>query len=743
MLRETKSLTILGIQNKVFILFLKTQRSLLSLLVATASGALLASGPVTAQVGDHSLCHSPNALKAEPLTPIAGGELMLQAREGEARDQHYRFLGDVLVRFEQKMLRADEANYDDQRQQLQAQGRVHFQIPGLIASGDAATLELASHKGSVQQAQYQLSEQGGRGRAEEIRVHGESVDLQGATYTTCPGDKPSWQLSATSINLDRDANEGVARHVTLELAEVPVFYWPYVSFALEGRKSGFLAPSLGYSETNGSDITLPYYLNIAPNRDATLFPRTISERGAQLGAEFRYLNASNGGVAYGEHIVDDQLFGADRSLFSWHHAGEIDDNWTYGSRLEHVSDRQYFADLGTNLAATNQTQLERSAQMRVGAQQWSFEALVQDYQTLGSGQEPHRRLPQLHYQHRWKQAWLQSELRAQYTFFQHEELANGQRLIVEPVFTSGYDSQAGYAKPRLRLRHSQYILEGDGSDNDRNPSVNTPVFSVDSGLRFIRFASTYEQTLEPRLFYTHTPYQQQNSLPNFDTGALDFSFSQLFRDYRYNGGDRVGDEERLTLGLSSRFIDSIDGRERLRLSLAHATYLQDQRVRLASENKIEQGDERVAAEVASEFLPNWQVNSSIFHDPSAKRPDKAAIRVNYETNQHGIDVGARYRKDLLKQIGGSAYTSLNGQWRVAAKWLYSLQQERTAEVMLGAEYVSCCWRLRIIAQEYITDELHTDRNVGVEIELNGLASVGQKTQPRLSREVMGYRPEGN
>ncbi|EFK97211.1 organic solvent tolerance protein, partial [sediment metagenome] len=98
-----------------------------------------------------------------------------------------------------------------------------------------------------------------------------------------PGGQCDWFLRASELNLDRTTQIGTAYHASVELKGVPILYAPWMTFPLtRERKSGFLAPSFGSTGRSGSEFTLPYYWNIAPNRDATISPRLMQKRGLQL-----------------------------------------------------------------------------------------------------------------------------------------------------------------------------------------------------------------------------------------------------------------------------------------------------------------------------------------------------------------------------------------------------------------------------------------------------------------------------
>jgi hypothetical protein len=92
------------------------------------------------------------------------------------------------------------------------------------------------------------------------------------------------------ISLDQEEETGYAEGAVLSFKGVPILPVPAMSFPLgDKRKSGLLPPTIGLDNKNGLELTLPYYWNIAPNRDATLYPTLMTKRGIDLGGEFRYL----------------------------------------------------------------------------------------------------------------------------------------------------------------------------------------------------------------------------------------------------------------------------------------------------------------------------------------------------------------------------------------------------------------------------------------------------------------------
>src|SRR5699024_887692 len=132
----------------------------------------------------------------------------------------------------------------------------------------------------IEQASYLIHAEGLRGSAEVI-VYTDAdgiITIGNGAFTRCePGDN-SWQLAGEDIRLDREAGQGTARHVTLRVKDLPLFYLPWVRFPItDERMSGFLAPVIGSTRDGGLDLATPYYLNLAPNYDATFTPRVLSD----------------------------------------------------------------------------------------------------------------------------------------------------------------------------------------------------------------------------------------------------------------------------------------------------------------------------------------------------------------------------------------------------------------------------------------------------------------------------------
>ncbi|MEJ2347081.1 MAG: LPS assembly protein LptD, partial [Gammaproteobacteria bacterium] len=588
-----------------------------------------------------------------------------------------------------------------------------------------------------------------RGKADKVeKVNASITRLQGATYSTCPAGRKDWELRAQQVELDQATGEGRAKDVTLRLGRVPVLYAPSLSFPIDDRrKSGFLAPSIGNSSTSGAEIGIPYYWNIAPNRDATVSARVLSKRGLQLGGEYRYLTSNSRGTVSADYLPNDRVYGQDRYLFAYRQQGHYASHWRTDVDFNQASDTQYFQDLGSSLSTASATSLDRRVDLRYDNGPWSALARLQSLQQLGATAEPYARLPQL---------LVRADLpdpRHPLTYHLYGEAVrfapkdnavNGTRLDLYPGLSLNLRGASWFATPTISVRHTQYALDNTAPGAPSDPSRTTPIFSLDSGVYFDRDVHwggrSLIQTLEPRLYYLYVPYRNQSQLPVFDTTSLDFSFQQLFRPNRFVGADRQGDANQLTLALTSRFLDPRGGRELLRASLGEIVYFRHREVTLPAGSPATGSRSDVVGEVAAALARHATVSATLQWDPTAGAADRSVVRYHYQPDrQHIVNVEYRYRRDLLKQTDISALWPLGRRWNGIARWNYSLQDRRTLEAIGGVEYDSCCWALRLVARRYVTaDQGKQNTAIYLQLVLKGLTSVGRGVDDLLEHGILGY-----
>jgi LPS-assembly protein len=714
----------------------------------------LASGEDLPSTDQWELCTihgAPHAALTTSVETTPDGTTVLSADEAEILNQDTVLLrGDIQARQNNQYLRADSATYQKTTDQLHAQGNIEYSRKDLSVNGNNADISLNSNTGTLNDTSYELFSRHAHGVAKSITLENEDITvLQDVTYTTCDIDDNTWLLRSHKLRLNQTDGVGAARNVVLTFEHVPFFYFPYITFPIDDRrKSGFLPPSYGHSSDNGTEVTIPYYLNIAPQFDATLAPRLISRRGAMINSEFRYLTTISHGQLNLEYLPNDKLAGENRNLVQYR------DNASYSNRLSseiqiaHVSDTEYFRELGNSLSISSITNLRQFATLNYQKETWNATALLENYQTvdetISKNARPYQRFPQILFlTQKPEEDWqINYNFTGEYVDFRNDDRISGSRIDLQPNIAFPMRSPGAFLLPTLTMRNTTYALD-ENSAVDTHPSRTLPILSIDSGVFFERDTTWGQQsmihTLEPRLYYLYAPQREQSDIPLFDTGIPDFTFSQLFRNNRFNGSDRVGDANQLSAALTTRFFEKDTGQERLRASIGRIYYFQDREVGLKDEIDTTKTSP-IVAEAIAKLTPTISTKIDLRWDDETRRFDRESLRFQYMPGQRSIfNIAYLLRDPTLEQTDISFIWPLSRQWHVIGRRYYSLLDRRPLETLAGFEYQSCCWRTQIVNRRYVNDDLgETRESLYIQFELKGLTSIGDSIESVLENGILGY-----
>jgi LPS-assembly protein len=717
---------------------------------------------------------SPGALVATPAPGAPGerevrGAVFLRADRLEGDAKRITAIGNVELRTRRETVLADRLSYGLDDQTIHGEGSVVLRRDFDWITGPVLEFQRETQTGFFRNPRFFIAEANGHGDAAEIRFTGPNrYEASDASYTTCVASRPDWYLRTDELEVDNLRKVGTARGVSVHFLDVPVLYAPWLQFPLSNeRKSGFLTPTLGSTGVRGLEIAAPYYLNLAPNYDATLTPRLMTKRGLMLGAQFRYLLGDGSaplGTANGEInaeiLPNDRATGERRSALAWAHNEQFAP-WLAGYwNVNRVSDDKYFVDFADRVAITSQRTLPREGGLAATSGPWSVLARVQSFQTLQDPNAPivppYNRVPQV-LASLADTEWLGLTWSGsgEYARFQQDALVpTGERVVLYPQVAWRREGAAWFFQAKTGVHGREYLLDQTTPAlPDRHPSYAIPITSLDAGLVFERDVEALNtqltQTLEPRAFYVYIPYRNQQGAPVFDTAQDDFNFSQLFSENRYIGNDRIGDANQLTLALTSRFLDRDTGAERLRIAVGQRFYFEDQKVSLT---------EPLRSAATSDFLVSaegrisdaWAMQSLLQYNFDAREVERLNAGMRY-TPSPGSVVNAtwRYTRTLvdpagglttLKQIDLSAQWPVSARWSLIGRWTYSLPDHKTLEAVAGIEYNADCWVLRIVGQRLTTTTQQATTSVFVQLELNGLARVGTSPLELLHRSVPGYVP---
>jgi LPS-assembly protein len=742
-------------------------------------------------------------LLADPATALIG----LSADRGEYRiDESARLDGGVRITQGARRIGAERADYDATTRELVLAGDVRLQEPGLLLRSDAARVDLLEGDARLEDAEFVLYEGGFRGRADALVRENEVLSIEGGEFTRCaPGDR-SWVLAAGRIELPEDSPVGVARNAQVKVKDIPVFWTPYLAFPTsDARKSGWLFPSLSFSDEDGVDLSAPYYLNLAPNADATITPRVMSERGVLLEGEVRQLTGNMRNTLGGAYMPEDDNYDGeltfdefealirrglrqpaefeaeDRWLARFEHEGRWFEGVTTSVDYAGVSDDDYLRDLGTDLSLSSRPQLERTARVRLRRGGLEAQAWAEDIQILERGvPETYRRLPQfdLSWHERFGDVPMVFGVDAQYAEFERDDAAltaardriEGSRVHLVPRFRLPLENAWGFLDAEVAWQYTRWNLDlpaglrqvptndpafPNTAALDDNPKRVLPTGVVDARLRFERDFSIAGtpilHTLEPRLHYLYIEDEDQDDLPLFDTTEYTFGTEQLFRQNRFSGIDRIGDANQLTLALGSRVISRSDGTELLEATVGRILYFDDRDVTLDG-NPADRGTHdtsgwvtdlvvRLGAGLDARALWVW--------DEQAGERDQTRLALRYRPDGRRIfNVGYRTRGEDIEQFDLAFTWPVTPQTALIGRWFYDLEQEEVVEAFGGVQYDDCCWRVRLVGRQFLRnsnglDPTDTETGVFVEVVMKGLAGFDGGLGSVLEDGIHGYREDAN
>lgn len=704
--------------------------------------------------------------------------------------------GNVELRKAGTVIRADRITYDQPTDRAVASGGVRINRKGDVFEGPLLDLKVDAFEGFFTAPSFHFLKSDGHGEASKAEFVDEShTIIHNATYTTClrkPGPDwlPDWILRASRIELDNDEDVGIAYGASVSFKGVPILPIPAISFPLsDKRKSGLLPPIIGLGTDNGIEFAQPYYWNIAPNRDATFTPKLMTHRGIDLGAEFRYLEPEYAGILHANYTPGDRLTDTNRWGLSYSHMGAVPTSLgavQVGANINRVSDDAYWRDFPSNLvsnsplgstttaagAAITQRLLPTDLIAAWGLGAFYGTARVLKWQTLQDVTAPitppYDRAPQLTGRYALTNVGgFDWSFDADYTQFEADRSLtlqpNARRSVGLLQLSRPWVAPAGFITPKVQWHATTYEFDAALADGSRAADSVVPTFSLDSGLVFEREARLFGrdliQTLEPRAFYVYTPYRDQSRLPNYDTGANDFNFATIYTENAFVGHDKISDNNLLTLGVTTRFLDAESGAQLARFGIAQRLRFDDQRVTLNSATPVAQsGFSDVLLGASVNVHDSWALDSTVQYNPRTEQSIRSTIGARYTPGPYQvINAAYRFQRDSSEQLDVSWQWPLNNLWGDMGQDLgfgrgqgpgryygvgrlnYSLSERRLVDTILGVEYDAGCWLARVVLERVQTSTSTATGRLMFQLEFVGFTRLGVSPLSSLTQNISRYQ----
>ncbi|EPR7624100.1 LPS assembly protein LptD, partial [Klebsiella michiganensis] len=631
----------------------------------------------------------------------------------------------------------------------------------------------------------------GRGTADLMKQRGENryTILENGSFTSCLPGSDTWSVVGSEVIHDREEQVAEIWNARFKLGSVPIFYSPYLQLPVgDKRRSGFLIPNAKYSTKNGVEFYLPYYWNIAPNFDATLTPHYMSKRGGVMWEnEFRYLTKAGTGLIEFDYLPSDKIYQDDHSgdsnsrrwLFYWNHSGVVDQVWRFNADYTKVSDPDYFNDFSSKYGSS--TDGYATQKLSAGYANQNFDATVstKQFQVFNrDSSNAYSAEPQLDVNYYQNDVGpFDTHLYGQAVHFvnSNSRMPEATRVHFEPTInlplSNGWGSINTEAK-LLATHYQQSNLDDYNAANgtDYKDSVNRvmPQFKVDGKMVFERdMQENFTQTLEPRMQYLYIPYRDQSKIGSYDSTLLQSDYSGLFRDRTYSGLDRIASANQVSTGVTSRVYDAA-AVERFNISVGQIYYFTEARTgddNINWENNDTRGSLVWAGDTYWRIADDWGLRGGIQYDTRLdnvatgsgtveyRRDENRLVQLNYryaspeyiQATLPSYSTAKQY-KDGISQVGMTASWPIVDRWAVVGAYYYDTNTRKSANQMLGVQYSSCCYAIRVGYERKIngwdnsSSESKYDNTFGFNIELRGLSSnYGLGTQQMLRSNILPYQ----
>lgn len=481
--------------------------------------------------------------------------------------------GNVQMLRQGNRLRADKITWDRKTGKVEASGNVSVSdAQDNIAYGDRIEVTDSLKDGIVENLLLVL-EQGGRLAATKgQRVNGVYI-LDHAAYTACALDEdencprePSWQIKAVKVLYNPEQQRVRYQGARFELFGVPLLSLPHFSHPVGDKGgSGFLVPDVGINGNNGIELTTPYFVKLAPNRDLTITPHFYTQELPMLEGTFRALTDRgayrvSGFATYGSR-TSASLGSASQRDFRGYIEGsgkfQLDPNWSISGSLRRASDRtflrRYNISRDDRLRSTIQAErIDENSYFSLSG--WAFQTL----RTADTGGQMPIALPVMDYRRRMTDPLFGGRIQLQ---------ANTLAI----TRTAGQDTQRAFASAEWNLRRLTGLgqevtltgfARGDVYHSSDNMLTSTVSYRGQSGWQQRAIAAVAAdmrwpfmgqflggtQRITPRVQIVAAPSIANLSLPNEDARAVELEDSNLFALNRFPGYDRFEDSSRITYG---------------------------------------------------------------------------------------------------------------------------------------------------------------------------------------------------
>jgi LPS-assembly protein len=693
------------------------------------------------------------------------GALDIEADESEIIEEKYLLSGNVEVNSESLFLSANDVEVSSADSSILATGDVNFQDESYLIKSDLLTAsrkdgELVATATNANYQDYSVGLGGANGYTEAIEKTPTSVLLTNSTYSLCPVNQNDWQIDADQIKLNLKKNRGFADNATVKFYGVPIFYTPKYSWVLKGRGSGFLTPDYStYNEPGQNDdaysLRVPYYFNLAPDRDLLVALTYMSSRRFIYEGKYRHLIAPKISTDHedsiysieAKYLPEDKITGLKRWLVNFSEELDLSDKIHLSAQYHRVSDAKYFEEIAKTNTDTKTLKSSLKYSYEDKDSNLSLTILTEDEQLVNAGTPVYTRALEgsvsktLNADQKMP---IQVDLVS--TRFAHDTSTKDSGTRTHGNIAISRQLNINYPKvtPRASVAITRYSLKN-------KPNINRTILGSGLDVDFTYknetslFGYQVNHQISPLITYNYRAKKVQGNIPLFDsTDKYDdmISFANLTSGERYTGFDRITNANDITLSLSSSYRDvnaSDDDQDLLSMKIAQTYFADDEVVSdtLNTNYETRKSYSDIAASIdmsinkltlssAAQFNPGQskivKKENTISYSPSSRKFVSLSY-IDEGTKETEKFFGAYPISDSIHVFGGIDKTTSSGV---------------TNTETTGIAYESCCWAFRLAHFKEDNSSGGYNYSTGMELVLTGLGSTSSPLKDKIENRIPGY-----
>ncbi|PIE57264.1 MAG: hypothetical protein CSA33_09305 [Desulfobulbus propionicus] len=651
-------------------------------------------------------------------------------------------------------IKGDWMVYDVDLGRVKARGNLLINIGPDQLAAETGVVDLNEETGTFEEAiiirEYK-----------DMHIQGKVIEKTGdLTYhiedgwiITCKlkgNETPPWSFAAADATVT-DGGYAFLKHATFRIKGVPVLYTPYMILpAKRQRQTGFLFPSMSYADRDGFGVELPFFLNLSPSSDLTLYPYFMEERGLMFGGQFRYMvGRNNKGMVMANYLSDELSDPSQTEYYAetgYQHTNQsrywvrtkADQDfglWTSRLDIDLVSDADYLREFGTGQTGydsstayfqemfgrgfENETSAFRTNSFKIlrsfdnGSSLEGDIVIVDDSQQLASEPSKLWKLPNLDYTGLvplYDGSSIDFSWDAQYVNYYREEGVGAHRLDFHPqISTSLPVSQFLETTVTAGIRDTLYAIQVNG-DTDESDNGAGELVTFEDGDTANRLLADFELEVGTTMIgefdsfmgsttaWTHTlrPFISYEFVSDADQDELPFLDST----------DAINEKSVIYYGVDNYFsvLGGQSGASRERDFGFFKVY---QGYSLLEEDS-DKPFTAVSAELGYYPFPNvrleYDTAIDMYDDGFYKHTVEASIRSN-----RGDSFAATYKKDDTSDtdsISADALIVLPYHFLFGYELDRSIVDEKTVEENIRLVYQPACWSVEFLSQRTPDDQTY-------------------------------------